>query len=608
MAIIFPSVRPTVSDVVSQAERDVLDALAVMPADWQVIHSLWLKTHKVKLHAEADFIVVSDRAVLILEVKGGNVWRDEEGWSFQSKSGHKKSTRKDGPFDQARGAYYALREHLEKCGRKELFDNYIWGYGVICPECVLNISQSDAFVDPCMLLDERGFPEGLQSFVEALTTYWIARYSRGNIAGVKFNKNRKDAISSGKRSEIVSALRPAFELVIGPGASSVHADKDLITLTKHQLSALDFISMEPRNLLLGSAGTGKTILAVEQARRQVCEGKKVLLLCFNQLLAKKLASGFSDSDLSRIDIASYHQFVLSLCQRKGVKRPIAESWDEFCIALRDALDVILSNLNEDDYYDYIVIDEAQDLMSEEFMDLVDLLLRGGLKNGSWMMACDVQQAIFRGNFNEDLFERLSSWARKTSLKVNCRNTRQIAAFVTGLSGVGNSETRGVEGEMPVIRYFDDRNEYLRILKKLVNELIQSFIEADLPLSDIVILYGSSEYIPPEVMKPGFFLRIAVMANSQDYPSAERIQVCSVQGFKGLEGRAIVLVGIPDLSSTAWRDIFYVGASRARTNLRIILPSSCQQVKSALPGIMELLLGVSGSRTDENGPMQEHTVS
>ena len=63
MAAVFPSVRPSASDSVSQAERDVLDALATLPTDWQVIHSLWLKTHRVKLHAEADFILVTDRVV-----------------------------------------------------------------------------------------------------------------------------------------------------------------------------------------------------------------------------------------------------------------------------------------------------------------------------------------------------------------------------------------------------------------------------------------------------------------------------------------------------------------------------------------------------------------
>ena len=591
MAAVFPSVRPIASDDVSQAERDVLDALALLPSDWQVIHSLWLKTHRVKLHAEADFILVTNRAVLILEVKGGNVWRDEEGWHFQSKSGQTKSTKKEGPFDQARGAYYALREHLENSGRKELFDDYIWGYGVICPDCVMNISQRDAFIDPCMLLDEREFPGGLQKFVELLTNYWVSRYGKGDIDRVKFNRNRRETISSGKRTEIVSALRPAFELVIGPGASSVHANKDLIALTEHQLAALDFISMEPRNLLLGSAGTGKTILAVEQARRKASEGKRVLLLCFNKLLSRKLMSRFTEAKQSNIDISSYHQFAISLCEKKGVQRPISESWGEFCIALRSALEEIFTRLVEEDYYDYLVIDEAQDLMSDEFMDLVDLMLRGGLRSGSWMMACDLQQAIFRGNFNMNLFNKISGWARKTPLKVNCRNTRQIAAYVTGLSGVGSTDTGVVNGEMPVIRYFDSVNDYLRILKKLVNELIQSFLETGLPLSDIVILYGSSEYVPAEIMKPGFFLRVPMVAEELYSSGTDTIQVSSVQGFKGLEGRAVVLVGIPDLLSTAWREIFYVGASRAKTNLRIILPNTCQQVKSALPEIMNLLQGV-----------------
>ncbi len=268
---------------------------------------------------------------------------------------------------------------------------------------------------------------------------------------------------------------------------------------------------------------------------------------------------------------------------------MAENWDEFCNALRDAVGEILLSVTDADLYDYVVIDEAQDLMSKEFMDLVDILLRGGVRQGSWMMACDIQQAIFRDNFDTELMTQLTGLARKTPLRTNCRNTRQIAAYVTGLSGVGSPETTGVNGEMPVIRYFDTKADYLRILKKFVNELIQSFLETGLPLSDIVILFGSSEYLPPEVMIPGFFLRGAQAAKELDSSAVDCIQVSSVQGFKGLEGRAIVLVGITDLSSAAWREIFYVGASRARTNLRIILPNACQQVKSSLREIMNMLL-------------------
>src|SRR5260221_10223914 len=117
MATILPRVRPVTSDGVSLAQLDVLDALAKLPVDWTVLHSLWLKTHAVKLHAEADFVVISDRAVLLLEVKGGEVWRDDDGWHFRRKSGAGENVKAEGPLDQARGAYYAARAHLREIGR-----------------------------------------------------------------------------------------------------------------------------------------------------------------------------------------------------------------------------------------------------------------------------------------------------------------------------------------------------------------------------------------------------------------------------------------------------------------------------------------------------------
>jgi len=173
--------------------------------------------------------------------------------------------------------------------------------------------------------------------------------------------------------------------------------------------------------------------------------------------------------------------------------------------------------------------------------------------------------------------------------VNCRNTRQVAAYVTGISGVGSPVTQGIDGETPIVRYFEDRNSYLRLLRKLVNELIQSFLDAELPLSEIAILYGNSDYVPKEIMVPGFFLRTARTTAELCPLQEDCIQVCSIQGFKGLEARAVVLVGIEDLTTTIWRDLFYVGASRAKTNLRIILPTSCQEIKTSLTFITQLLL-------------------
>ena len=583
MARLYPSFRPGPSDKVSNAELDVLEALCALSEDWIVLHSLWLKTHSRKLHAEADFVLITDRGALILEIKGGDVWRDGNGWHFRTKSGSNENVKSEGPFDQARGAYYAIRKHLSEHGHLELFNEIVWGYGVICPDCVLHVPSDDPFIDPKMLLDQRGFPGGIETYLTGLVEYWASRHGDDE-PSVRKPRSRSASVGLSRREELLRLLRPSFELVAGLGAESTQVERELIRLTDTQLMALDFMALEPRNMLLGAAGTGKTILVLEQARLLSAKGKRVLLLCFNKFLARKIASSLSDKG---VEVGSYHQFAVRLCAKFGLDIPFSESWDEFCALLKERSADLISSLTARDMYDYVLIDEGQDLMNEEFMGLVDCVLDGGLHEGSWMISCDVRQAIFRDNFDESLLARICNISKKTSLDLNCRNTRQIAAYVAGFSGEGSTSTRGANGETPGFRYFDSRDEYLRILKKIVNELIQSFSEAGIPASEIVILFAERTSVPDDVTRPGFFLR-AVTTFDPDSAPQDRIQLASIQAYKGLEAKAIVLLGIREFTSGASRGLFYVGASRAKTNLRVILNKDCDYAKTVIPFISEML--------------------
>ena len=124
------------------------------------------------------------------------------------------------------------------------------------------------------------------------------------------------------------------------------------------------------------------------------------------------------------------------------------------------------------------------------------------------------------------------------------------------------------------------------MKKVCNELIHSFVETGLPLQDIVILYANRESVPDEVMNPGFFLR-SVLPFEQG-GDADAIRITSIQSYKGLEASAVVLLGIHEFSSGMSRGLFYVGASRAKTNLRVLLPDECGHLESVLPVISRLL--------------------
>jgi hypothetical protein len=587
MAVLHPSTRPVVSDGVSQAELDVLDALASGPADWHVLHSLWLKSHHFKRDAEVDFVVVTEMGVLCLEAKGGDVWRDDAGWHFRPKHGGKEDVRPHGPVDQVRGGMYAIRDQLRKIGHGTLFDNFVWGYGVVLPNCVLKVTSRDFGIDPDIVLDERAFPASLETFLRALAAYWLKRISSDNPHGRIAAGRIETTLSAQRRIEFVRLLRPNFDLIIGVGAKAASSEAQIVRLTEAQKTALDFAALEPRNLLIGSAGTGKSVLAIAQAERMAGEGKRVLFVCFNRLFGDAVRDRLSKVPGGSIAASNFHLLAVQLVAAHGMSIPVSETWEAFSAQLGDLVVRLCDGIRESERFDYLVVDEAQDLMHEDFLELLGLLLRGGLEQGSWLIALDQQQAIFRDNFDQRQLDRLSALGRRSLLEVNCRNTRPIAAHVRGLTGVGSVSTRSSEGEIPQIRYYGDFSAYLRELRKTVNELIGAFVESARSPSEITILTADWRFIPDEVRRPGFFIRplAPVSISSGDSGS---VRYSTIQAFKGLESTAIVVVGIEALNRAELRELFYVGASRARSVLRMLLPETCTDYADRLADIFRFM--------------------
>ena len=149
----------------------------------------------------------------------------------------------------------------------------------------------------------------------------------------------------------------------------------------------------------GGAGTGKTMIAVEFARREAARGKKVGIFCYNKLLGRQIKHSVSDN--SAITAANLHKFMRDLIvssdlkeefldQEKGV--PSDDLYDEIypfyaAMAVREKFDF--------EPFDTLIVDEAQDLISPENLDFFDEILRGGLNGGKWAMFADFhRQAIY----------------------------------------------------------------------------------------------------------------------------------------------------------------------------------------------------------------------
>ena len=118
--------------------------------------------------------------------------------------------------------------------------------------------------------------------VERMLTREAARIGAGSIEA-----------THGALKKIRNYLRPDFDAAIARATTIRRSEERLIRLTDEQYDVLDILEANRQSLVTGAAGTGKTMLALEHARRRALAGNSVLLLCFNRLLGDWLASTVS---------------------------------------------------------------------------------------------------------------------------------------------------------------------------------------------------------------------------------------------------------------------------------------------------------------------------
>ena len=122
-------------------------------------------------------------------------------------------------------------------------------------------------------------------------------------------------------------------------------------------------------------------------------------------------------------------------------------------------------------FDYLVVDEAQNLCDEVFLRLQDALLKGGIITGRWAMFGDfVNQKLIRDSVEGDGKEALREWVRvrvnglfdtnwsNSFLEINCRNTQEIADEVAKLVRIESPPRRGVHGPLVQTRYYRTQEE------------------------------------------------------------------------------------------------------------------------------------------------------
>jgi superfamily I DNA/RNA helicase len=225
-------------------------------------------------------------------------------------------------------------------------------------------------------------------------------------------------------------------------------------------------------------------------------------------------------------------------------------------------------------FDHIILDEAQDILSPVYIKLFNEILENGLSEGRWTFFGDfVQQAIYGNITLESAVDALKvetvTRPPISLLKINCRNSKNIADDTAKLSGFNRAPSRpkNLEGTEVSFVYFSKIQDQSDNIKNQIGLLLKAGIK----YSDIVILSTRRLKLSGALGadSSGSFEIIDVTENEKIKLQPKQVAFSTIHAFKGMEAVAVIVCDIEVLDTDEARSILYVGMSRAKSHLVVL---------------------------------------
>jgi superfamily I DNA/RNA helicase len=176
------------------------------------------------------------------------------------------------------------------------------------------------------------------------------------------------------------------------------------------------------------------------------------------------------------------------------------------------------------------------------VEVIDFLLAGGIKDGSWAIFYDENQNIYGGLTDSAMNKLTEARPFKFPLRVNCRNTRAIARATAVLSGLEPAPVMKVEGpEVEVIWYKDERHQ-----RREISRVIGRWLSEGVSLPQITII--SPKAFHRSGLAGGLESTISYRLldwNKDEPPPEDNISFSTIHSFKGLESDMVIMAYIDD---------------------------------------------------------------
>jgi hypothetical protein len=556
----------------SHAERVLFGFFEKDPGckDWTVFHSFAVARHRIRREGEIDFLVlVPGSGILVLEIKGGAVSRRDGVWIYgDTRVGDRSAV---GPFRQAAEAMHSLRRHLVTAAPD--LAPVLFCSAAVFVDITFDVRSPEWH--PWQSID--------RSLLERRMIHEICRdvlsHAHRHVAELPhatWYNSSQSRLTSEQAKRATQLLRPDFECPLVTRQAVNEADRAISRYTTEQFDALDVWSENPRVLIKGPAGTGKTLLALESARRAAAKGQRTLLLCYTAFLGRWLQRQMADHGSSGpVATSTFHKLLLSIAK---IDPPIPAGtsfWSEQLPEL--ALEGILLH-GAVGPFDRLIVDEIQDLVTPRYLDVLDALVTGGLRTGTWAMFGDFEnQSIFSTSAEVGAVRTRSPDLVVFPLRNNCRNSRRVAIALEQVAGMSPPYTRVLAGfpGNATARFYtrpDDQRGVLREelarLRRIYDpgQIVILSVRADSSCCSQAL--GASEGVTP--------LREGTDGGGTRY--------CTIHAFKGLEAAAVVVTDMTGLRGTTDESLLYIAMSRARHEVVLLLPAQARD--SWLERIME----------------------
>jgi hypothetical protein len=526
---------------------------------WIAMHSLDIFGDIRSGQGEADFVVlIPGKGILVIEVKSHSSVECIEGvWRLNEKVVDKP------PHKQASNAMHALRKDLMTTG--------VDLYKIPTGFCVWFTGARKVKLPPSpeykqwMYLFSDDLKGDVRKSLLAIMDSWASHRS------IPIGSEANGVATRAALSQVAGRLRPDVRIRKTASQRIEEIEDSMSSALEEQLQLMFLISGKKQVAIIsGIAGTGKTHIAIAEAKKLHQRGDRTLFICYNSILADYLRRELEDYAL--VEVNTISKYMLEICGLQFSSEKDQDWWTNQLPAIAQEEIVNLGGL---DRFDALIVDEAQDISFRGYLDVLDLSLAKGFTGSSAMFFGDFKyQGVYvPGDMAlENLKSRVPAAIEFQPLSINCRNTREIGDTVMQLIGdksAYSSYRRKEAGIPPTLIPIKEGESTLKHLRGQLSRLEKNF-----ELENIVVLSSNKAKLFELIEKTGLPL------TDLSFKQKGKLRWGTSQAFKGMEAPAVLLVEFED-GHAATKETFYVAGTRATAEWVCIMPSKV--IKALLQG-------------------------